>query len=223
MKQLLLMRIVLFGPPGAGKGTQADLLAERRNLTHISTGMLLRTAMKNDTPLGREAKSYVNSGRLVPDTVVRSLAEEAISGCDYKDFILDGYPRTVQQAEWLTEYLTTHQVPLQAIISVNISEDAVIARLSKRRVHRTSGENYHLDFRPPPQGMDPDMLVQRPDDRPEAVRKRLSVYRRETAPVVSYYETHEAFYEIDGEGDVETVYQRIDNVLEQALVAHSSR
>ena len=217
------MRIVLFGPPGAGKGTQANLLAERKNLTHISTGMLLRAAMKNRSPLGQKARQYVNSGRLVPDTIVRSLAEEAIAERDFENFILDGYPRTVQQAEWLTDFLNKNNAQLQAIICVRISEEHIVQRLSQRRVHRETGENYHLEFRPPPDSMDPAQLVQRPDDQPDAIKKRLAVYERETAPVVSYYEDSSAFYYVDGEGDVESVFARIADVLERAAMAEPSR
>ncbi len=216
------MRIVLFGPPGAGKGTQANLLAERKSLAHISTGMLLRAAMKAGTQLGRKAGEYVNSGRLVPDTIVRSLAEEAISD-DIEGFVLDGYPRTVQQAEWLTSFLGERSAPLQAIICIKIREEVIISRLSKRRVHRKTGDNYHLDFRPPPPNVDASALVQRPDDRPEAIKKRLSEYHRATEPVISYYEEDEAFFSVDGEGDVKDVRRRIDDVLERALAAASSR
>ena len=167
------MRIALFGPPGAGKGTQARLLVERHGLCHISTGNILRAAIKKQTPVGLEAKKYIDAGQLVPDAVVRELAEEAIAEQEYRLFILDGYPRTVQQAEWLTEFLDAHDTALDAVVSFTLPDDAVIDRLSKRRMHKETGENYHLDHKPPPPDVDPVLIIQRRDDQPEAIRERL--------------------------------------------------
>ena len=142
------MRIALFGPPGAGKGTQARLLVERYRLRHISTGVIIRAAMKAETPAGLEAKKYVNQGQLVPDAVVRKLAEDAIAAQGYDDFVLDGYPRTVQQAQWLTAFLAAHGRSLDAVIFFVLADDGIVDRLSKRRVHAETGENYHLDHKP---------------------------------------------------------------------------
>lgn len=206
------MRIALFGPPGAGKGTQARLLVERYGLRHISTGEILRAATKARTPVGLEAKTYYDAGHLVPDAVVRKLAEEAIAAQGYDDFILDGYPRTVQQAAWLTSFLAVHGKPLDAVLSFVLSEAAIVDRLSKRRVHVETGENYHLDHKPPP-GVDPALIVQRPDDQPEAIRKRIQVYKAETQPVETYYRQRGGLVEIDAFGDFETVYQRIEAVV----------
>ena len=169
------MRLIIFGPPGAGKGTQARLLEERRGLVQIATGDIIRSAIKNETPVGKEAKAYVEAGELVPDKVVRKLAENAIADEDYDDFVLDGYPRTTQQATWLTDFLTEHDAPLDAVVSLAVPDDVIVERLSRRRVHAETGETYHLDHDPPPDDVDPDLIVQRDDDKPETVRNRLSV------------------------------------------------
>lgn len=208
------MRLVLFGPPGAGKGTQAKLLEQHRGLTKISTGDIIREAMANETPVGKEAKAYVERGELVPDAVVRKLAEQAIADEDYDDFVLDGYPRTIQQAEWLTEFLEEHDTSLNAVVSLDVPDTVIVDRLSKRRVHKETGENYHLDVKPPPEDVDPDLIVQRPDDKPETVRNRLEVYREETAPLKNYYKKCDLFVVVDGTGSFEDVYSRIENTLD---------
>ncbi|MGI9174429.1 MAG: adenylate kinase [Rhodothermales bacterium] len=213
------MRIVLFGPPGAGKGTQAELLVERYGLKHISTGAILREAMQAQTPLGQEARRYVEAGRLVPSELVRQLAEDAIAANGYGDFVLDGYPRTVEQAEWLTAFLEDHEAPLHAVVSVQVPPEAIVDRLSRRRVHKETGENYHLDFKPPPPDVAPALIYQRPDDQPEAIRRRLEVYVEETQPVEAYYREQSNYYAINGVGDFEAVHARIENVIQEAVAA----
>lgn len=210
------MRIALFGPPGAGKGTQAQRLVERHGLTHISTGEIIRAAIKADSPLGQEVKKYANVGKLVPDVVVRKLAEQAITNAGYDAFILDGYPRTVQQAKWLTEFLAEHRKPLDAFISLVVPDDVIVDRLSKRRTHKVTGENYHLEFNPPPEDVDPSMIIQRPDDRPEAIRERIAVYKNETQPVEDYYRQRGTLVEVDGVGALDEVEARINQVMEAA-------
>lgn len=207
------MRLLLFGPPGAGKGTQARKLVDRYTLTQIATGNIIRAAMKNDTPVGREAKSYVEQGELVPDDVVRKLAEGAIADAGYDDFILDGYPRTLQQATWLTTFLSENDAPLQAVFSLEVDDEEIVDRLSKRRVHAETGENYHLDVNPPPEDVDEALIVQRPDDQPETVRNRLGVYREQTEPLKSYYRERDLLVPIDGTGTPDAVHQRIADTL----------
>ncbi len=208
------MRLIIFGPPGAGKGTQAALLEQRRGIAQISTGDILREAMDQETALGQKAKSYIEAGELVPDKLVRKLAEQAIADENFDDFVLDGYPRTLQQAEWLTEFLEEHDAPLHAVLSLEVPDEVLVRRLSRRRVHAETGETYHLDHSPPPDDLDPDLVVQRSDDEPETVRNRLAVYREETAPLASYYEERDALVSVDGVGDIEEVFQRIVQVLE---------
>lgn len=211
------MRIVFLGSPGIGKGTQASLLAQRRGLSHISTGVIIRAAIEAETQVGRVAEEYVQNGRLVPDKIMRELADTAIAQAEYDQFVLDGYPRTIVQAEWLTESLSSHEASLDAAISLVVPTDVIVDRLSKRRVNKLTGENYHLDFKPPPPDLDPDQIIQREDDKPEYIRKRLDVYAEESEPVVAYYRERELLIEVDGVGPIEEVYARIEDVL---AVAH---
>ena len=213
------MRLVIFGPPGAGKGTQAGLLESRRGLVQIATGDIIRSAIKNETPVGKEAKAYVEAGELVPDEVVRKLAENAIADQGFDDFVLDGYPRTTQQAEWLTAFLDENDVPLDAVVSLTVPDDVIVQRLSRRRVHAETGETYHLDHDPPPDDVDPDLIVQREDDQPDTIRNRLSVYREETEPLENYFESRDLLVTVDGTGDIHEVYDRITTVLDDRMAA----
>jgi len=208
------MRLALFGPPGAGKGTQAKLLVERQGLTHISTGDIIRHAIRAETQLGLEVRKFVNAGQLVPDEVVWKLAKEAISAQGNDDFILDGYPRTVKQAEWMEAYLEEKEAPLHAFVSLVVPDERLVDRLSKRRVHAETGATYHLDHKPPPEDIDPALIKQRSDDKPEKVRERLSVYKEETQPVEEYYREKGRLVEINGVGNFEEVYERIVETLE---------
>lgn len=207
------MRIVLFGPPGVGKGSQARLLQDRLGLRHISTGIILRQAIRAGTEVGLAAQRYVASGKLVPGSIVRALAEDAVAEVGFDDFVLDGYPRTIEQADWLGEFLDRHDAPLHGVISLQVPDAIIVDRLSKRRVDVLTGENYHLDFKPPPADLPADRIVQREDDRAEAILKRLKVYRDQTAPVEGYYRTRGDLREIDGVGSFEEVQGRIDAVL----------
>ena len=212
MNPCVKTRIALFGPPGAGKGSQAELLVERCGFRHISTGIILRAAIRNFTRTGREARKYMDAGRLAPDGVVRDLAESAIAEAGFDRFVLDGYPRTLQQARWLRAFLS--ETPLSAVIFLTLSEDNIIDRLSKRRVHKETRENYHLDHKPPPD-MDPGLIIQRPDDQPDAIRERLRVYQEQTKPVEAYYRGVDLLYEVDALGSFEEVYARIDLLLKK--------
>jgi adenylate kinase len=203
------MKIVLFGPPGVGKGSQARFLSERQGAVHISTGVLLRRAIRSGTELGQKARAYVESGRLVPGVLVRALAEDAIRDTDFRGFVLDGYPRTIEQAEWLDDFLTGAGEPLDTVLSLQVPAEVIIDRLSKRRVNPETGENYHLDFKPPPPDIPADKIIQRKDDMPDAILHRLQIYDEETHPVQDWYRQRGMLQEIDGRGSFEEVYGRI--------------
>jgi adenylate kinase len=210
----LSMRIALFGPPGAGKGTQASILADMYGLVSISTGNLIRAAIREESELGLKAREYSTSGRLVPGDLVRQLADDAIASVAFDNFILDGYPRTIEQAEWLNEFLRAYKAELQAVVFLSVSDEVIIRRLSKRRVHRITGESYHLDFLPPPADVEPADIVQRSDDRPEAIAARLRGYRDETKPLEEYYRRKGLLREVNGNCSVESVHARIMTLLD---------
>lgn len=212
------MRLVFFGPPGAGKGTQSKLLVERFGLAQISTGDLFRTALREGTPIGREARRYMEAGKLVPDEVVNRMVQAALErvGCD--DFILDGFPRTLPQASWLIAFLAERQAPLSAIICLRVDEEVIVGRLSQRWMDPETGAIYHLGFNPPPPDVPAERLVQRSDDRPEAIRTRLRVYADQTRPIESFLAEQASLVTIDGLGEIEEVHQRILDALQEAGV-----
>jgi adenylate kinase len=182
------MRIILLGAPGAGKGTQATHLRENFNIPQISTGDMLRAAVKAGTPLGLEAKSFMDSGGLVPDAVIIGLVSERIKEEDCKNgFLFDGFPRTIPQAEAMKEA----GVGIDYVVEIDVPDEAIIERMSGRRSHPASGRTYHVKFNPPKVAGKDDVtgedLVQRDDDREETVLKRLAVYHSQTKPLVKYY------------------------------------
>lgn len=213
------MRLILLGCPGAGKGTQAKFLAEKFHIPQISTGDILRSAIREGTPLGKKVKSIIEEGQLVPDEIVISLVEERIRQADAANgFLLDGFPRTVAQAEAL-QALT----PIEYVVDIDVPEEEVVRRLSGRRVHPASGRIYHLVYNPPKQsGLDDstgEPLIQRPDDTEETVRKRMQVYQTQTSPLREYYhskddhKTGAHYIKIDGTGSVEDIRAKIFSVL----------
>ena len=210
------MRLVLFGPPGAGKGTQAKRLAERHGLVHLSTGDLFRAAIKAQTPLGQDAERYIREGRLVPDSVTNGLVAEKLEEIAYDRFVLDGYPRTIPQAEWLLEHLAEHDAPITAVVSLVVPEEDIVQRLSRRRTDAQTGAIYHLDFNPPPEDVPADRLVHRSDDHPEAIRTRLGEYHRETQPLEVFFRERSRFFEIDGTGALDDVQERVGEALTTA-------
>ncbi len=209
------MRVLIFGPPGAGKGTQASLLVKRYNLSHISTGNILREVIKAKTETGYIAKAYMDKGRLVPDDIIKQLAEKAIREAGYDRFILDGYPRTIDQAKWLRSFLDEHEITLDVIASLVVPDDVIVERLSRRRIHAITGENYHLDFKPPPDDVDPEHIIQRKDDQPDAIRERLKIYHKQTKPVEAFYVDHPNYIRVDGTQELEVVHRTIADGLKE--------
>ncbi len=202
------MRLVLLGPPGAGKGTQAQVLSKDLNIPHISTGDMLREALKAASPLGLEAKAYMEKGALVPDELVIALVKLRLSKSDAKKgFILDGFPRTPEQAKSLDESLKELKMPLDAVLYFKTSLAVIITRLSGRRVCGQCGKNYHqVNFRPKAEGVCDvcgSKLIQRPDDKEETIEKRLKVYEDQTAPLIDYYKRKNILSEISGDMDVQ--------------------
>ncbi|MGB0650953.1 MAG: adenylate kinase [Rhodothermales bacterium] len=210
------MKLVLFGPPGVGKGSQARFLSKREGLAHISTGVLLRRAIRGGTEVGEQAKAYVESGKLVPGPLVRVLAEDAMTMVGLDRFVLDGYPRTIEQAEWLDSFLIEAGTLLDTVLSLACSDEVIIDRLSKRRVNKETGENYHLDFKPPPSDVSPNVIIQRKDDMPDAIKHRLEIYDEETHPVQDWYRQRGMLKDIDGDGSFEEVYERIRTAILEA-------
>ncbi|MBT6598090.1 MAG: adenylate kinase [Bacteroidetes Order II. Incertae sedis bacterium] len=209
------MRIALLGPPGAGKGTQAKILNEHFGLDTISTGNLIRTAIREGSDLGDRVKSFVHMGNLVPDELVRNLANESIAKHKFDRFILDGYPRTVTQAHWVQEFLAAYKAPLDAVISLSLPDSVIVDRLSKRRIHKLTCESYHLEYHPPPADVDPTMIIRRKDDAPEAVRSRIETYREQTHPVEEFFRREGILIEVSGVGSVQDIGNRVLKQVEQ--------
>ena len=208
------MRMVFLGAPGVGKGTQAELAAPKFWVPKISTGDLLRAAVVQGTPLGREAKAYMDRGDLVPDQVVIGLVEEKVGAPECtKGFILDGFPRTVPQADRLSELLMARGQSLDKVVCFLIPREEVVQRLGGRRGCSRCSAVYHVEFVPPKNDGVCDEcgkeLVQRDDDREETVRSRLSVYEEQTAPLIEYYREKNLLSELNGSGPVDTVQKRL--------------
>lgn len=208
------MRAVLLGPPGAGKGTQAKLLAQRLNIPHIASGDLFRTHQERGTPLGLKAREYMERGVLVPDEITIAMVLEHILSLDRDEgFILDGFPRNLNQAEALDRALRERGRELDRVLYIRVSEGELVRRLSGRLVCRRCQTPYHLESSPPRNPGRCDVcggeLYQREDDTPEAVRRRIQVYQTETAPLVEYYRRAGKLVEVEGEGPLEEVNRRL--------------
>jgi adenylate kinase len=196
------LNLILLGPPGAGKGTQAERLQEDFELAYIATGDILRKAVKDGTELGQKAKQYMDNGDLVPDEVIIGVILECVESEAAQDgFLLDGFPRSVGQAEALEEAIGRLERKLTAVLCIEAPDDEIVRRLSGRRVSK-SGRVYHIEFDPPKHegrcDVDGSALVQREDDKPETIRKRLEVYHRQTAPLIAFYEERGLLRRFDG-------------------------
>ena len=212
------MRLILLGGPGAGKGTQANFIKENYQIPQISTGDMLRAALKEGTELGLKAKEYMDAGKLVPDDVIIGLVKERIKEPDCeKGFLFDGFPRTIPQADALKEAA----VPVEAVVDIDVPDEEIIKRMSGRRVHLASGRTYHVVFNPPKEEGKDDVtgepLIQRDDDHEDTVRKRLDVYHAQTEPLIDYYKDWEKtgesaapeYIRIEGVGKVEEIRDQI--------------
>ncbi len=208
------MRLVFLGAPGVGKGTQAEMVAAKLAIPKISTGDLLRTGVAQKTPLGLEAQQYMTRGELVPDKVVIGLVAEKIASAECeKGFILDGFPRTILQADALSDILQEQEVALDRVIYFVIPREEVVKRLSGRRSCSACSAVYHVDYVPPKQDGRCDecgaALVQRSDDKRETVESRLVVYEEQTSPLIDYYQEKQVLAELDGAGPVDQVQERL--------------
>ncbi len=213
------MRLILLGPPGAGKGTQAKRLIDRYGIPQISTGDILRAAVREGTELGKTAKQYMDAGELVPDEVVIGIIEERLKEPDCaKGYILDGFPRTVAQADALTDVLARMGQSIDHVVSIEVPDEELVERLTGRRTCRNCGAMYHVKFSPPKKPGVCDKcggeLFQRDDDKEETIRARLKVYQDQTAPLIAYYEKAGLLRRVSGVGTVDEIYERILGVLE---------
>lgn len=210
----MALRIVLLGPPGAGKGTHAKILSERYRIPHISTGDILRSHIKSETPLGKKAKSFIDSGKLVPDDLVIEMVGHRLEDPDVKNgFILDGFPRTVEQAEALGTMLERRKMPLSFVLEFDTSEDVIVFRLSGRRACPNCGANYHLQNIVPKQDGICDQcgtpLIQRKDDKPETIRERLKVYHDQTEPLIKFYTDQKLLRIINGNLEIDPLQKQL--------------
>ena len=218
------MRLILLGGPGAGKGTQANYIKDKYQIPQISTGDMLRAAIKDGTELGKKAKGYMDSGGLVPDEVIIGLVKERIEKADcQKGFLFDGFPRTIPQADAMKDA----GVAIDAVVDINVPDAEIIKRMSGRRVHLASGRTYHITFNPPKEKGKDDVtgeaLIQRDDDQEETVRNRLDVYHAQTEPLIDYYKNWESsgesaapkYIRIEGVGKVEEIRDQIYSALDK--------
>ena len=214
------MKIIMLGAPGAGKGTQAKKIAEKYGIPHISTGDIFRANIKEGTELGKKAKSYMDQGLLVPDELTCDLVVDRISQPDAaKGYVLDGFPRTIPQAEALTDALNKRGETIDYAINVEVPDSNIINRMSGRRACLSCGATYHLTYNPPKtEGICDNCqgeLVLRDDDKPETVKKRLDVYHAQTQPLIDYYQAAGALREVDGTQDMDKVFQDIVKIFRE--------
>ena len=208
------MNLLIMGLPGAGKGTQAAKIVEKFHVAHISTGDMFRAAMANQTEMGVLAKSYIDKGELVPDEVTNGIVKERLSQDDIKatGFLLDGYPRTIEQAHALDKTLAELGIELEGVINIEVNPDCLLERLSGRIIHRETGETFHKVFNPPVDYKEED-YYQREDDKPETVKRRLDVNIAQGEPIIAHYRAKGLVHDIEGNQDINDVFKDIEKVL----------
>ena len=208
------MNLLIMGLPGAGKGTQAAKIVEQFHVAHISTGDMFRAAMANETEMGILAKSYISKGELVPDEVTNGIVKERLAQDDIKEtgFLLDGYPRTIDQAHALDQILADLGIQLDAVINIEVNPDSLLERLSGRIIHRETGETFHKVFNPPVDYKEED-YYQREDDKPETVKRRLDVNIAQGQPIIDHYRAQGLVHDIQGNQEIEAVFSDIEKVL----------
>ncbi|MGT2756068.1 adenylate kinase [Streptococcus ovuberis] len=209
------MNLLIMGLPGAGKGTQAAKIVEQFDVAHISTGDMFRAAIANQTELGLLAKSYMDGGNLVPDEVTNGIVKERLGQDDIKErgFLLDGYPRTIDQAYALDQNLADLGIALDGVINIEIDPAKLQERLSGRIIHKETGETFHKVFNPPAGDYNEDDYYQREDDKPESVARRLEVNIAQGQPIIDHYRAKGLVHDIDGDQDIELVFATIEKVL----------
>ena len=212
------MKIIMLGAPGAGKGTQAKMIASEYQIPHISTGDIFRSNIKNGTELGKKAKEYMDQGLLVPDSLPCDLVVDRIAQDDAKNgYVLDGFPRTIPQAEALTEALKARGEAIDYAIDIEVPDESIVTRMSGRRACLGCGATYHIKYNPPKAENVCDTcggeLVLRDDDKPETVQKRLDVYHEQTQPLIDYYTKAGVLKELDGTQDIDVIFEQIKELL----------
>ncbi|WP_415334938.1 adenylate kinase [Clostridium perfringens] len=212
------MKIVLLGPPGAGKGTQAKSISNRYSIPHISTGDIFRKNISENTPLGIEAKSYMDNGQLVPDEVTINMVKDRLQQDDCKNgYLLDGFPRTVHQAEALDNFLTEREESIDTALLIEVPKEFILERMTGRRVCPSCGASYHIKFNPPTNDGKCDLcgsdVIQRKDDTEETVKERLDVYENQTQPLIDFYKNKKQLSVVDGTQAINEVFESICKVL----------
>jgi len=215
-----MLNLILMGLPGAGKGTQAEKIKEKYNIPHISTGDMFRLAIKEGTDLGMKAKEYMDQGDLVPDEVTIGIVKERLSKADCANgFLLDGFPRTIAQAEALQQLLKELNRSIDYVLHVDVPEEKLVERLTGRRICPTCGTAYHVVYNPPKEegicDKDGSQLIQRDDDKPETVKRRLSVNIEQTKPLLEFYEDKGYLVTVNGDRDIDVVFEDISSILEK--------
>ncbi|ESV53944.1 adenylate kinase [Streptococcus agalactiae LMG 14747] len=211
------MHLLIMGLPGAGKGTQAAKIVETYGISHISTGDMFRAAMKNETEMGKLAKSYIDKGELVPDEVTNGIVKERLAEPDIKEkgFLLDGYPRTIDQAYALDQTLSELGLQLDGVINIDVDPESLVERLSGRIIHKETGETFHKVFNPPAGDYNEDDYYQREDDKPETVKRRLDINISQGQPILEHYRGQDLVTDIEGNQEIDQVFKDVKEAIDR--------